>query len=124
MMNQIEKSKKRRERIRYQIRKKLRGTAEIPRLVVYRSLDHIYAQFVDDVNSKTIFTISTKSKELAGKLSEAKNKVEKSKLIGKLAAEKAISSSIQNVVFDRNGYLYHGRVKALADGAREGGLKF
>lgn len=123
-MNQIEKSKKRRERIRYQIRKKLRGTAEIPRLVVYRSLDHIYAQFVDDVNSKTIFTISTKSKELAGKLSEAKNKVEKSKLIGKLAAEKAISSSIQNVVFDRNGYLYHGRVKALADGAREGGLKF
>ncbi|MBK8980866.1 MAG: 50S ribosomal protein L18 [Ignavibacteria bacterium] len=123
-MNQIQKSKKRKERIRYQIRKKLRGTSEVPRLVVYRSLDHIYAQLVDDVNSKTLFTLSTKSKEITDKISGLKGKVEKSKMIGKLAAEKAISGSISSVVFDRNGYLYHGRVKALADGAREGGLKF
>jgi len=123
-MNQIQKSKKRRERIRYQIRKKLRGTSEVPRLVVYRSLDHIYAQFVDDVNAKTIFTVSTKSKEVAEKLSGLKGKIEKSKMIGKIAAEKASSNNINSVVFDRNGYLYHGRVKALADGAREGGLKF
>ncbi|MBK9331840.1 MAG: 50S ribosomal protein L18 [Ignavibacteria bacterium] len=123
-MNQIQKSKKRKERIRYQIRKKLRGTSEVPRLVVYRSLDHIYAQLVDDVNSKTLFTLSTKSKEITDKISGLKGKVEKSKMIGKLAAEKAISGSISAVVFDRNGYLYHGRVKALADGAREGGLKF
>ncbi|HAY33356.1 MAG TPA: 50S ribosomal protein L18 [Ignavibacteria bacterium] len=123
-MNQIQKSKKRKERIRYQIRKKLKGTSEVPRLVVYRSLDHIYAQLVDDVNSKTLFTLSTKSKEITDKISGLKGKIEKSKMIGKLAAEKAISSSIKAVVFDRNGYLYHGRVKALADGAREGGLKF
>ncbi len=123
-MNQIEKSRKRKERIRFQIRKKLRGTSEVPRLVVYRSLDHIYAQLIDDVNSKTILTVSTKSKDVSDKLSGAKGKVEKSKLIGKLTAEKAISNSISSVVFDRNGYLYHGRVKALADGAREGGLKF
>lgn len=123
-MNQIEKSRKRKERIRFQIRKKLRGTSEVPRLVVYRSLYHIYAQLIDDVNSKTILTVSTKSKDVSDKLSGAKGKVEKSKLIGKLTAEKAISNSISSVVFDRNGYLYHGRVKALADGAREGGLKF
>ncbi|MFZ1320815.1 MAG: 50S ribosomal protein L18 [Ignavibacteria bacterium] len=123
-MNQIEKSRKRKERIRYQIRKKLRGTSEVPRLVVYRSLDHIYAQLIDDVNSKTILTVSTKSKDVSEKLSGVKGKVEKSKLIGKLTAEKAVSNSISSVVFDRNGYLYHGRVKALADGAREGGLKF
>lgn len=123
-MNQIEKSRKRKERIRFQIRKKLRGTPEIPRLVVFRSLDHIYAQLVDDVNAKTLFTISTKSKEIADKLSGVKGKVEKSNLVGKMTAEKAISGDIKSVVFDRNGYLYHGRVKALADGAREGGLKF
>ncbi|HQY20577.1 MAG TPA: 50S ribosomal protein L18 [Ignavibacteria bacterium] len=123
-MNQIEKSRKRKERIRFQIRKKLRGTSEVPRLVVYRSLDHIYAQLIDDVNSKTILTVSTKSKDILEKLSGVKGKVEKSKLIGKLTAEKAVSNSISSVVFDRNGYLYHGRVKALAEGAREGGLKF
>jgi len=123
-MNQIEKSRKRKERIRFQIRKKLRGTSEVPRLVVYRSLGHIYAQLIDDVNSKTILTVSTKSKDILEKLSGVKGKVEKSKLIGKLTAEKAVSNSISSVVFDRNGYLYHGRVKALAEGAREGGLKF
>lgn len=123
-MNQIQKSKKRRERIRFQIKKKLRGTAERPRLVVYRSLDHIYAQLIDDTNAKTLITVSTKSKDVADKISGLKGKLEKSKVVGKLTAEKAVSSNISSVVFDRNGYLYHGRVKALADGAREGGLKF
>ncbi|HMS65503.1 MAG TPA: 50S ribosomal protein L18 [Ignavibacteria bacterium] len=123
-MNQIQKSQKRRERIRYQIRKKLRGTPERRRLVVYRSLDHIYAQIIDDVNSKTLLTVSTKSKDVADKLSTLKGKVEKSKLVGKVTAEKAALNNIKSIVFDRNGYLYHGRVKALADGAREGGLNF
>lgn len=123
-MNQIQKSKKRRDRIRNQVRKKLRGTPERPRLVVYRSLDHIYAQVIDDVNAKTLITVSTKSKDITEKLKEVKGKIEKSKLIGKIAAEKAASNNINNVVFDRNGYLFHGRVKALAEGAREGGLKF
>ena len=79
-MNPIQKSQKRRARIRYQIRKKLRGTAERPRLVVYRSLDHIYAQLIDDVNSKTLLTVSTKSKDMSDKISSAKGKIEKSKI--------------------------------------------
>lgn len=123
-MNPIQKSQKRRARIRFQIRKKLRGTADRPRLVVYRSLDHIYAQLIDDVNAKTLLTVSTKSKDMSDKISSAKGKIEKSKIVGKVTAEKAVSNNISNVVFDRNGYLFHGRVKALADGAREGGLKF
>lgn len=123
-MNQIQKSKKRRQRIRYQIKNKLRGTSEKPRLVVYRSASHIYAQLVDDVNARTLLTVSTKSKDVADKISAMKGKIEKSKEIGKLTAEKAKSTNINQVVFDRNGYLYHGRVKALADGAREGGLNF
>lgn len=123
-MNPIQKSQKRRARIRFQIRKKLRGTADRPRLVVYRSLDHIYAQLIDDVNAKTLLTVSTKSKDMSDKISSAKGKIEKSKIVGKITAEKAVLNKISNVVFDRNGYLFHGRVKALADGAREGGLKF
>ena len=123
-MNPIQKSQKRRARIRFQIRKKLRGTADRPRLVVYRSLDHIYAQLIDDVNAKTLLTVSTKSKDMSDKISSAKGKIEKSKIVGKVTAEKAVSNKISNVVFDRNGYLFHGRVKALADGAREGGLNF
>lgn len=123
-MNQIQKSKTRRERIRHQIKKKLKGTPDKPRLVVYRSSIHIYAQLIDDVNAKTLVTVSTKSKDVSEKISGLKGKIEKSKVVGKLAAEKAISNNIKNVVFDRNGYLFHGRVKALAEGAREGGLNF
>lgn len=123
-MNQIQKNKKRRTRIKHEIRKKISGTKEKPRMVVFRSSKHIYAQFVDDVNSQTLLTISSKAKDVMAKIAEIKTKVEKSKIIGKLAAEKAVSTNIKEVVFDRNGYLYHGRVKALAEGAREGGLKF
>ena len=87
-MNPIQKSQKRRARIRFQIRKKLRGTADRPRLVVYRSLDHIYAQLIDDVNAKTLLTVSTKSKDMSDKISSAKGKIEKSKIVGKVTAEK------------------------------------
>lgn len=113
-----------REKIKFKIRKKLSGTEERPRLVVFRSLNHIYAQLVDDTTGKTIFTVSPLNKEVQEKISSEKGKVSKSKLVGKITAEKALEKNIKSVVFDRNGYLYHGRVKAVADGAREGGLKF
>ena len=114
----------RRQKIKFKIRKHIKGTAEKPRLVVFRSLNHIYTQLVDDVQGKTLLSISSNAKEIADKLSGEKGKIAKSKLIGKFTAEKAISQNINSVVFDRNGYLYHGRVKAVADGARESGLKF
>jgi large subunit ribosomal protein L18 len=123
-MNKVDRSNKRRARIKHQIRKKVKGTAEKPRMVVYRSLNHIYAQLIDDNNGKTIFSVSSKSKDVGEKLGEAKGRIEMSKLVGKLTAEKAISQNILSVIFDRNGFLFHGRVKAVADGAREGGLKF
>lgn len=113
-----------REKIKFKIRKKLSGTEDRPRLVVFRSLNHIYAQLVDDTTGKTIFTVSPLNKEVQEKISSEKGKVSKSKLVGKITAEKALEKNIKSVVFDRNGYLYHGRVKAVADGAREGGLKF
>lgn len=119
-----ENNKRRKDRIRFRIKKKIKGTADRPRLVVYRSLNHVYAQLVDDVNSKTIASASSKSKEIEDKLKNAKGKIDTSKEVGKLIGEKAKSAKIENIVFDRNGYLYHGRVKALADGARESGLHF
>ncbi len=100
------------------------GTAEKPRLVIYRSLRHIQAQIVDDSQGKVLFGVSNVSKDVKAKLKKAANKTEAAALIGKALAEKAKEKKISTVVFDRNGYIYHGRVKALADGAREGGLKF
>ena len=106
-------------------RKKIvRGTSERPRLLVYRSNKTIYGQLIDDVNHKTLFTISGLNSEMSDIVKKAESKVDVSKEIGKAVAEKAKSLKIKQVVFDRNGYLYHGRVKALADGAREGGLEF
>lgn len=121
-MNNLEKRKKRRERIKKG--KKIRGTAERPRLVVFRSIQHLYAQLIDDSNSKTILTVSTKSKDIGDKIKETKDRKDVAKLIGKTAAEKAKELNISKIIFDRNGYLYHGRVKSLAEGAREGGLIF
>ena len=118
------KNLNRRDKIKFKIRKKVNGTPERPRLVVYRSLNNIYAQLIDDVHSKTLLSVSSLSKECADKIKDVKGKVAKSKIIGKTLAEKAIKSEHKIIVFDRNGYLYHGRVKAFADGAREGGLKF
>lgn len=115
---------KRRLRIKQTIRKKIYGTTERPRFSVYRSLNEIYGQIIDDTAEKTIVSLSTNSKEVADELAAAKSKVEKSAIVGKLLAKKALEKNINTVVFDRNGYLYHGRVKAFADGAREGGLKF
>lgn len=101
------------------IRAKVKGQANKPRLCVFRSNCHIYAQLIDDNNGKTI--VSVKDIELEGK---QKNKVEIAKAVGALLSKKAVEKKITEVVFDRGGYKYHGRVKALADGAREGGLKF
>ena len=115
---------KRRLRIKKTVRKRVFGSVERPRLTVYRSLDEIYGQIIDDVSGKTLVAISTNAKDVKEELTSAKSKVEKSTIVGKLLAKKAIEKNISAVVFDRNGYLYHGRVKAFADGAREGGLKF
>ncbi|MBE2280106.1 MAG: 50S ribosomal protein L18 [Ignavibacteriaceae bacterium] len=113
-----------RKRIKAKVRKKVSGTPDRPRLTVYRSLNHIYAQLIDDVNGKTLVAYSTKTKDSVKDLESLKGKTSKSKLVGKCLAEKALAQSITTCVFDRNGYRYHGRVKALAEGAREGGLKF
>jgi large subunit ribosomal protein L18 len=113
-----------RDRRHMRIRKKVMGTAERPRLTVFRSLNHIYAQLVDDLTGRTILTVSSMDKEVAPNLKETKGKIEAGKLVGKQIAARAKEKGIERVCFDRSGYLYHGRVKAVAEGAREGGLNF
>jgi len=103
------------------VRKKIFGTPERPRLNIYRSGKHIYAQIIDDISEKTLVSASTLDKSLD--LTSTNNK-EAAKSVGKLIGEKAIDEGIEKVVFDRSGYIYHGRIKELADGARESGLKF
>ncbi|AVI50063.1 50S ribosomal protein L18 [Pukyongia salina] len=111
----------RRDRIRFRIRKTVSGTAQRPRLAVFRSNKEIYAQLIDDVSGTTITAASSRDKDInASKV----NKTEVAKLVGKALAEKAQKAGVEAVSFDRGGYLYHGRVKSLAEGAREGGLKF
>jgi len=104
------------------IRKKINGTAERPRMSVFRSARHIYVQVIDDNAGKTIASASTLSPELEGKL--AGNKRDAAKLVGELAAKKCLDAKVSAVVFDRNGFTYQGRIAALADGARSGGLQF
>jgi|TARA_R110000772_G_scaffold260358_1_gene378292 large subunit ribosomal protein L18 len=111
----------RRDRLRFRIRKTVSGTDQRPRLAVFRSNKEIYAQLIDDVSGKTITAASSRDKDIDA--SKA-NKVEAAKLVGKAIAERAVKAGVQAVSFDRGGYLYHGRVKSLAEGAREGGLKF
>ena len=118
-LNKIE----RRERIKMRIRKIVSGTPSQPRMTVYRSNKQIYVQFIDDLAGVTLATASSLDKEVA-EAAAGKNKCEVAALVGKLAAERAVAKGISEVAFDRNGYLYHGRVKELADGAREAGLKF
>jgi large subunit ribosomal protein L18 len=109
----------------YKRRKKIvRGTSERFRLLVTRSNKTLYGQIIDDVNSKTLITISGLTPEIKDEVSKASSKVEASSVIGKFLAEKAKTLDVTKVIFDRNGYLYHGRIKAFADGAREGGLEF
>ncbi|MCD6595856.1 50S ribosomal protein L18 [bacterium] len=107
----------------FRVRKKVFGTRDKPRLAVYRSLRHIYAQLIDDTLGKTLTTVSTLSPEIRDEL-KGKKKTEQSVFVGNLIAEKAKSLGIETVVFDRRGFKYHGRIKALADAARKGGLKF
>ncbi len=114
----------RRLRRKARIRKRVRGTTSRPRLTIYRSLKHVYAQIVDDAQGRTIVSTSSLSKELREQAKSAKSEMEICKLVGVATAKKALEKNVQEVLFDRNGYLYHGRVKAVADGAREGGLKF
>ena len=118
MISQIERNVIR-QRVHTRIREKMAGTSERPRLNVYRSLNHIYVQVIDDSKGETIFSAST----LAAKLKTGGN-IAAAKEVGKLVAEKAQAKGIKKVVFDRGGYLYHGRIKALADAAREAGLEF
>ena len=114
------KKLERRLRIRKRIRKHVSGTATRPRLSVFRSNKGMYAQLIDDVNGVTLVAISSKSK--ADKVSGTKTEI--ANQLGKILAEKALKKGIETCSFDRNGYLYHGRIKSLAEGAREGGLKF
>jgi large subunit ribosomal protein L18 len=109
----------RRARIKRRIRKIVSGTATKPRLSVYRSNKEIYAQLVDDVNGVTLASVSSRDKDI-----KASSKAEAATAVGKSIAEKASKSGVETVAFDRNGYLYHGRVKVLAEAAREAGLKF
>ena len=112
--------RRRRLRIRRGIRNKIKGTAERPRLCVFRSNRDIYAQLIDDDSGHTLVSASSRENELSVKAA----KTEGSKRVGKALAERAVASGVSHIVFDRGGYLYHGRVKALADAAREAGLKF
>lgn len=111
----------RRQKLRWRIRRKVSGTAAKPRLSVFRSNKDIYAQLINDENGTTSVAVNTRQKDIA---TATGTKVEKSALVGKALAAKAKELGIEACVFDRGGYLYHGRVKAVADGAREGGLKF
>jgi large subunit ribosomal protein L18 len=108
------------------IRKKMDGTVERPRLSVFRSAKHIYAQVVDDSAGKTLLTVSTLSKDVKGSLQENKDakKTDAAKAVGQAIAKACLAKGISKVVFDRNGFLYHGRIRALADAAREAGLSF
>jgi len=110
-------------RRRRRVRKKVKGSASRPRLAVYRSLNNIYAQMVDDDAQRTLVAASSRSKEIRSELKSGGN-VEAARAVGRLVAQKALENNIRRVVFDRGGRLYHGRVKALAEGAREAGLEF
>lgn len=123
----IKKSLKRRERrtrIKRHVRKHIQGTSDRPRLTVFRSLKAIYVQLIDDQEQKTLLTVSSLSKSISSEVKKAKGKIEVAKIVGKTIGEEAKKKKIEKVVFDRNGYLYHGRVRAVAEGVREAGLKF
>lgn len=112
----------RRQNIRYRVRRKIgEGSAQKPRLSVFRSNTDIYVQLIDDVNGVTLASASSRDKDIKA---QKANKVDKSKMVGEAIAKKAVELGINDITFDRGGYLYHGRVKSVADGAREGGLKF
>ncbi len=123
-MERLELKKVRRQRRKYRIRKKIVGTNDVPRLSVYRSLKHIYAQIIDDERGNTLVACSTMDKEVSEAIKDRIRKVEQAKLVGKILAKRALEKGIKRIAFDRNGFLYHGRIRALADSARENGLVF
>lgn len=117
-------SKNKMRKVRHlRVRRKLAGTPERPRLSIYRSLNNMYAQIIDDTTGKTLVSASTLDKEIMNSIKFGGNK-EAAKLVGQLVAKRALDKGINSVVFDRGGYIYHGRVKELAEGAREAGLQF
>lgn len=120
----INKNRNSRLRSKIKIKKTISGTPERPRLSVYRSLSNVYAQLIDDTTGKTLVSASSLNKELTSEIKNVKGKIAKSKVVGSFLAKKALEQKISSVVFDRNGYRYHGRIQAIAEGAREGGLKF
>ena len=122
MISKIDKNESRQRR-HLRIRKKIEGTSERPRMNVYRSLQNIYVQVINDITGETIVSASTMDKEVKGKIKKTGN-IDAAKAVGKLIAERALKKGIKQVVFDRGGYLYHGRIKGLADSARESGLEF
>lgn len=122
MINKIDKNEERKVRHK-RVRRKISGTSERPRLCVYRSLGQIYAQIIDDTKGQTIVSASTIEKEIKA-LCQGKSKSEQARIVGQEIAKKALAQNISEVVFDRGGYIYIGRVQALAEGAREAGLKF
>ncbi len=116
--------KKRRIRRKLSVRKEISGTPDKPRMTVTKSLKHIYAQIIDDEHGNTLASASTLNKDVAEKVTPKTKKIEKSKLVGAAIAKAAVEKNIKKIAFDRNGYLYHGRIKALAESARENGLEF
>ena len=116
-------TREKRARRHYRVRQKLSGTGSKPRLCVFRSLNHIYAQVVDDLQGRTLTSASTLDPEVKAETT-GKSKADEAKLVGSLIAKRALNDGVKQVVFDRGGYKYHGRVKALAEAAREAGLKF
>ena len=124
MSSKAKTSEEARVRRHRRVRRKVAGTPERPRLCVFRSLKHIYVQIFDDRNKRCLLTVSSLHEDVRQRMGEAKGKTAVGALVGQIAAEKAMAAGIEAVAFDRGGYLYHGRVKALADGARKAGLKF
>jgi large subunit ribosomal protein L18 len=122
MISALDRARER-KRIHSRIRRKMRGDASRPRLCVFRSLKHIYAQVIDDMQGTTLVAAASTEKDVSGDLKSAGN-LQSAKVVGKVIAERARAKGIEAVVFDRGGYLYHGRIKALAEAAREAGLKF
>jgi large subunit ribosomal protein L18 len=123
-MNKYELKKTRYERRKKHIRKRISGTADRLRLTVNRSSQHIYAQIINDEEMHTVAAASTLDKEIREKITPGMKKIDQSRLVGEVLAKRAVEKNITNIAFDRNGFLYHGRIKALADGARKGGLNF
>ena len=122
-MAKVEEKRLARKRRHFRVRKKIQGTAQRPRLSVYRSLRHIYAQLIDDISGHTLVSASTQEPFFRDRQTPTMNK-DAAKIVGEVLAKRALEKGLESIVFDRGGYLYHGRVKALAEGAREHGLKF